>query len=401
MLKGKNIVLCITGGIAAYKAVAAASGFVKNGARVDVIMTKHAQEFITPLSLRSITKTPVVTDMFTEPSSLDIAHISLAQKADAIVIAPATANIIGKIACGIADDMVSTTVMAAKAPVIIAPAMNTNMYENPIVQENIQKLKTMGYIFMEPDTGLLACGTEGKGRLPEPEKIVERVILEIARPKDLKGLRVLVTAGPTREAIDPVRYISNGSSGKMGYAVAEAAVLRGAQVTLVSGPTSLKAPMGVNIVNVLSAEEMYDAVLDRSADCDIIVKAAAVGDFRPESVSEDKIKKESGFGEIRLVKNRDILAELGKIKPDNQTLVGFCMETRGLIESARRKLNAKNLDMIAANNLKTEGAGFGTDTNEVTLLFADGRENEALSGTKLEIADRILSEAKALRDKKL
>lgn len=401
MLKGKNIVVCVTGGIAAFKAVGAVSGLVKHGANVDVIMTKHAQEFVTPLSFRSITKTPVITDMFDEPQTMEIAHISLAQKADAFVVAPATANIIGKIACGIADDMVSTTIMATKAPVIIVPAMNTNMYENPIVQENIQKLKSLGYVFMEPDSGLLACGTEGRGRLPEPEKIVERVILEIARPKDLKGLKVLVTAGPTREAIDPVRYISNGSSGKMGYAAAKMAALRGAEVTLVSGPVNLEPPMGAELVSVVSAENMYDAVIKESSSFDIIVKAAAVGDFRPAEAASDKIKKENATGEVKLAKNRDILAELGRIKPDNQVLVGFCMETRELISSAERKLKAKNLDMIAANNICDAGAGFGTDTNIVTLLFADGHEREELSGTKEEIADVILSEAKRIRDEKL
>ncbi len=400
MLKGKNVCLCVTGGIAAYKAAAVASGLVKRGARVDVIMTKHAQEFITPLTFRSITKTPVVTDMFGEPRTMEVEHISLAQKADVFVIAPATANIIGKIACGIADDMVSTTVMATRAPVIIVPAMNTGMYENPVVQENITKLKGLGYIFMEPDSGPLACGTSGKGRMPQPEKIVERVSAEIARPKDLKGLKVLVTAGPTREAIDPVRFISNGSSGKMGYAAARAAVLRGAEVTLVSGPTALEAPVGAELVGVTSAEEMYNAVTERAPEADIIVKAAAVGDFRPETAAADKIKKENSDSVIRLCRNKDILAELGRTKPEGQVLVGFCMETRELLASAEKKLKAKNLDMIAANNLKTEGAGFGTDTNVVTLLFADGRPPIQLSGTKDEIADSILTLAAKIRNEK-
>lgn len=401
MLKGKNIVLCVTGGVAAFKAVSIASGLVKAGARVDVIMTKNAQEFVTPLSFRSITKTPVITDMFDEPESMDIAHISLAQRADAFLIAPATANIIGKIANGIADDMVSTTVMATRAPVIIAPAMNTNMYDNPIVRENMNRLKALGYIFIEPDSGMLACGTEGRGRLPDPEKIVERVIMEIALAKDLKGLKVLVTAGPTREAIDPVRYISNGSSGKMGYAAAKMAAMRGAEVTLVSGPVNIPAPIGVNVVNVTSAEDMYQAVVSRAAEADIIVKAAAVGDFRPAEAAEDKIKKDTGAGELRLVKNKDILAELGRTKPEKQVLVGFCMETRDLLESAAHKLKAKNLDMIAANNLKTEGAGFGTDTNVVTLLFADGRPEVRLDGSKEDVACELLTLAKELRDKKL
>lgn len=400
MLKGKNIVLCVTGGIAAFKAVSIASGLVKKGARVDVIMTKHAQEFVTPLSFRSITKTPVVTDMFEEPKVTEIAHISLAQRADAFVIAPATANIIGKIAWGIADDMVSTTVMATKAPVIIVPAMNTNMYENPIVQENMARLKSHGYIFMEPDSGLLACGTSGAGRLPEPEAIVEMVDFEIGRPKDLKGIKVLVTAGPTREAIDPVRYITNGSTGKMGYAAAKAAAMRGAEVVLVSGPVNIPAPMGAEVVNVTTAEEMYEAVTSRSENFDIIIKTAAVADFRPASVSGDKIKKEAGASEIKLERTRDILAELGKNKTEGQVLAGFCMETRELIESAARKLKNKNLDIIAANDLNTPGAGFAADTNVVTLLFADGRENAELNGSKEEVADAILSEAAELLCKK-
>ncbi len=401
MLKGKNVVLCVTGGIAAFKAAALASRLCAMGAVVDVIMTEHAQEFITPLTFRSITKTPVVTDMFGEPASMEIEHISLATKADIFVIAPATANIIGKIAAGIADDMVSTTVMATKAPVLIVPAMNTNMYENPIVQENINKLKGLGYIFMEPGEGRLACGTSGKGRMPEPEEIAERVAFEIACPKDLKGVKVLVTAGPTREAIDPVRFITNGSTGKMGYAAAKNAAMRGAEVTLVSGPVNLKPPVGVNVINVVSARDMYKAVTEISSGFDIIVKAAAVGDFRPEAEAENKIKKENASGEIRLVKNADILAELGRRKEEKQVLTGFCMETKDLLQSAGKKLREKNLDIICANNLKTEGAGFGTDTNVVTVLFADNRENLELRGSKEEVASAILSQAKAILDKKL
>ncbi len=393
MLKGKNIVLCVSGGIAAYKAAGVASSLVKLGARVDVIMTRHACEFVAPLTFRSITKTPVVTDMFAEPMTLEIEHISLAQRADAFVIAPATANVIGKIAGGIADDMLSTTVMATRAPVIIAPAMNTNMYENPIVQENIKKLSSLGYIFIEPDSGRLACGADGKGRLPEPEAIVERVCLEIAREKDLAGLKVLVTAGPTREAIDPVRFISNYSTGKMGYAVARMASLRGAEVTLVSGPTALSAPMGVKLVRVNSAEDMYTAVTDFSREADIIVKTAAVADFRPAAANENKIKKDGSVPEIKLEKTRDILAELGKNKPAGQALVGFCMETEELIASAEKKLKSKNLDIIAANDLNTPNVGFAADTNTVALLFADGSRSYTVSGKKEHVADTILSEA--------
>ncbi len=400
MLKGKNIVLCVTGGIAAFKSVSIASGLVKLGARVDVIMTEHAQEFVTPLSFRSITKTPVVTDMFAEPDHTDIAHISLAQRADVFVIAPATANIIGKIASGIADDMVSTTVMATRAPVIICPAMNTNMYENPIVQANIEKLRSCGYIIFEPDSGLLACGDVGKGRLPEPEAIIERVALEIARPKDLQGLKVLVTAGPTREAIDPVRFITNHSSGKMGYAAARAAAMRGAEVTLVSGEVSIKPPLGVKLIGVASAEDMYREVISCADGADIIVKAAAVADFRPAEISADKLKKADGKEEIRLERTKDILAELGRRKGAGQVLAGFCMETRELLESAEQKLRSKKLDLIAANSLNDEGAGFGADTNVITLLFADGKDSMELRGSKLEVADTILSEAKRIRDSK-
>ncbi len=397
MLKGKNVAVCVTGGIAAFKAVSVVSGLVKLGAGVDVIMTAHACEFVTPLTFRSLTKTPVVTDMFAEPEHMDIAHISLAQKADLFVIAPATANVIGKLACGIADDMLTTTVMATRAPVLIVPAMNTNMYDNPIVRENIAKLKRLGYLFMEPAEGPLACGASGRGRMPEPAEIIERIKLEIAREKDLKGLRVLVTAGPTREAIDPVRYISNGSSGKMGYALAAAAALRGAETTLVSGPVALEPPAGVETVSVVSATEMYEAVLSRSADSDIVIMAAAVGDFRPESVSEEKIKKSSCVSELRLAKNPDILAELGRRKGENQVLAGFCMETEDLISRAREKMERKNCDMIAANNLKTPGAGFAVDTNVVTLLFRDGREPVKLSGAKTDIAHEILTKAARLR----
>lgn len=392
MLEDKNIVVCVTGGIAAFKAVSVVSSLVKLGARVDVIMTDHAREFVTPLTFRSITKTPVITDMFEEPKDMEIAHISLAEKADALLICPATANIIGKIAAGIADDMVSTTVMATKAPILICPAMNTNMYENPIVQGNIRRLKELGYRFLEPDSGRLACGTNGRGRLPEPDTVVDWLIGEITCKKDLSGLKVLVTAGPTREAIDPVRYISNGSSGKMGYSVAAAAAARGAEVTLVSGPVNLKAPVGIETVDVISAADMYRAVMERESEYDIIVMAAAVGDFRPEAAADDKIKKSAGVPEIRLVPNPDILAELGK-RRSRRVLVGFCMETRGLLESAAEKLKNKNCDMIVANDLNTPGAGFGTDTNVVTVLFRDGRENLEMRDTKAAVADAVLTEA--------
>ncbi len=399
MLKGKNIVVCVCGGIAAFKAISVVSILVKMGARVDVIMTDHAREFVTPLSFRSIAKTPVITDMFEEPDVTEIKHISLAQRADAFVICPATANIIGKIANGIADDMVSTTVMATRAPTIIVPAMNTNMYENVIVQGNIAKLKDLGYIFMEPDSGLLACGISGKGRMPEPEKIAQRVALETAMEKDLNGLNVLVTAGPTREAIDPIRYISNGSSGKMGYAIAANAAMRGANVRLVSGPVSLDTPMGVENIPVVSARDMHRAVMENREYADIIVMAAAVGDFRPETRAENKIKKNTAVDELRLTKNPDILAELGKERRPGQVLVGFCMETQNLIACATEKLYRKNADIIVANDLNTMGAGFGVDTNVVTVLFRDGREPISLSDTKQRIAHEILSVAAGIKKK--
>jgi len=396
LLKGKSVVIGVCGGIAAYKAVDLASRLKKLGAEIDVIMTQNAQKFVTELTFRSITHRPVITDMFEKPAQWDVRHISLAKKADLLVIAPATANIIGKIASGIADDMLSTTVMATKAPVLIVPAMNQNMYENPIVQQNIEKLKGLGYLFMEPETGYLAEGTSGKGRMPEPPAIVEEVLRILKPIRDLEGIRMLVTAGPTREPIDPVRYISNNSSGKMGYAVAKAALKRGADVLLISGPVSLEKPEGAQIISVTTAQEMYEAVMKNYEDCNCIVMVAAVADYRPKKVSEFKIKKDSSFDAIELEQTVDILNELGKIK-GNRILAGFCAETDNLMKNAIGKIKQKNLDLIFANDVTQEGAGFGTDTNIIKIIRKDGTVTDLPLLSKLEAADRIMDEIAALK----
>lgn len=396
LLKGKSVVVGVCGGIAAYKAVDVVSRLKKHGAEVDVIMTAHAERFVTPLTFRSLSHRPVITDMFEEPGQWDIKHISLAQKADMFVIAPATANIIGKLASGIADDMLSTTVMATKAPVLIVPAMNFNMYANPIVQQNIVKLKELGYLFMEPDTGVMAEGSSGKGRLPGPSVIVEEVLGILKPVRDLEGLKVLVTAGPTREPLDPVRYITNHSSGKMGYAVAEAAADRGAEVLLISGPVSIEKPAGVDFVAVTTAEEMYRAVMKNYEAFDAIVMVAAVADYRPAEVSDIKIKKKDDELILRLEKNTDILKDLGKVK-GNRILTGFCAETNDLLENARKKIEEKNLDFIVANDVTMEGAGFGTDTNIIKLVKKDGTVIEIPLMSKLSAAHRVLDEIAAMR----
>jgi phosphopantothenoylcysteine decarboxylase/phosphopantothenate--cysteine ligase len=390
-LKGKSVVVGVCGGVAAYKVVDVVSRLVKLDACVDVIMTANAQEFVTPLTFQSISHNPVVTDMFAEPVQWDIKHIALAQKADLLLIAPATANIIGKLASGIADDMLSTTVMATKAPVLIVPAMNFNMYANPIVQQNIQKLKELGYFFMEPETGRMAEGSSGKGRLPEPPVIVEAVTEMLKPVRDLEGMKILVTAGPTREAIDPVRYLSNHSSGKMGFAAAEAAIARGAQVVLVAGPVSIEKPKGADYVSVTSADEMYAAVMEHFDSCDAVVMAAAVADYRVETPADRKIKKNDDDMTLRLVKNKDILKELGKIKGE-QILAGFCAETDHLLENAAKKVREKNLDFIVANDVTMEGAGFGTDTNIIKILRTDGSVEELPLMSKLSAAHRIMDE---------
>ncbi|AZR72973.1 phosphopantothenoylcysteine decarboxylase [Anoxybacter fermentans] len=388
MLKDKTIVVGVTGGIAAFKVVSVVSSLKKMGANVRVIMTRSATEFIQPLTFRVISNNPVHVEQFEEPKVWNVEHISLADSADLFLIAPATANIIGKIANGIADDLLSTTVMAVQAPVLIVPSMNVKMYNNPIVQQNIAKLKEYGYLFMEPNEGLQACGDVGKGRLPEPDEIVARVVYELA-PKDFRGKKVVVTAGGTREAIDPVRFLSNPSSGKMGYAIAEAAYLRGAEVVLVSAPTHLKASQGIRVIPVISAQQMYEAVLSEVEDADVVIKAAAVADYTPVKVAEHKIKKGEGNLTIELTRTPDILAELGKRKKVGQILVGFAAETQNLLENAKSKLERKNADLIIANDVSIKGSGFGVDTNKVTILSRNGKEILPMMSKK-ELAHRIL-----------
>ncbi len=389
MLKNKNIVLGVSGGIAAYKACELTSRLKKLNANVEVIMTKSASEFVTPLTFQSLSLNQVVTDMFEAPKYWEIEHISLAQKADILIIAPATANIIGKLANGIADDMLSTTVMAAKAPIVIATAMNVNMYENVIVQKNIEYLKSLGYIIIEPDEGRLACGDIGKGRMVDPAVIVEKV-LEILNPKkDLEGKTFIVTAGPTVEALDPVRFITNHSTGKMGYAIAEKAAKRGAKVYLISGPTSLNTPLGVERININSTSEMLNKVLKYFDQADVVIKSAAPSDYAPVEYSEQKIKKKDEELVIRLKKNPDIAVELGKIK-GNKILVGFAAETNDLVENAVIKIKKKNLDYIVANDVKAEGAGFGTDTNIVKIIDAAGNIDDIPIMKKIDLADIIL-----------
>jgi len=387
-LNGINVAVGVTGCIAAYKAAEVVSRLKKLGADVKVIMTKSAQEFVTPLTFGTLSKNKVICDMFALPDYSEVEHISVASGADVFLVCPATANIIGKVASGIADDFLSTTIMATKAPVIFAAAMNNNMYENPIVQDNIKKLKDYGYHFIEPDEGMLACGTTGKGRLAEIDKIVETVEFFAYNNKDLSGKKVLVTAGPTVEAIDPVRYITNHSSGKMGYAIAKAAKLRGADVTLVSGPVNLRAFEGIEVVPVKSANDMYAEVTKRTANCDIIVKAAAVADYRPKDVKENKIKK-GGSLAIELAENPDILKSIAASKGDT-VVAGFCMETENLLENAHKKLESKNLDLIFANDLSKEGAGFKTDTNIVTVLDRNGKCESLNIMEKEELAHVIL-----------
>lgn len=387
----KNIVLGVTGSIAAYKAAEIASLLVKKGYQVQVIMTPAAAEFITPLTMQSISQHPVHVDMFNTLSQWEIEHISLAQGADLILVAPASANLIGKVASGIADNLLATTIMATGAPVVFAPAMNTGMYENPVFQHWMNFLKGMGYIFIEPDEGRLACGTSGKGRLPAPEKIVAAVEQILDVRKDLDGKHVLVTAGPTREPIDPVRFLSNHSSGKMGYALAREAEKRGAQVTLVSGPTKFAPPEGVKVIAVKTAEEMFNAVKNLFPEADIVIKAAAVADFRPRQQAQEKIKKKRAVLSLELERTPDILSYLGEHK-DKQILVGFAAETRDVLTNAQDKLNRKNLDLIIANDLTQEGAGFEVDTNVATILFKGGSALTLPMMTKTELACVILDE---------
>lgn len=391
MLKGKTIVLGVTGSIAAYKIANLASMLVKEHADVHVIMTENAKNFINPITFETLTHNKCISDTFDRNFEFDVKHISLAQKADLFMIAPASANIIGKIASGIADDMLSTTIMATKCPVLISPAMNTAMYENYFVQKNMRSLMDAGYKLIEPASGYLACGDTGKGKMPEPEFLKEYILMELSHKKDLVGKKVLVTAGPTQEAIDPVRFISNHSSGKMGYEVARQAARRGAEVTLVSGRTNLACPLGVNRIDVLSAADMKDAVVSNADDTDIFVMAAAVADYRPAVVSDSKIKKKDGAMAIELTRTEDIIAGICENKRENQFVCGFSMETDNLIENSKSKLERKKLDMIVANNLKVEGAGFRGDTNVAVIIKPDSiTELDIMS--KAELADVILDE---------
>lgn len=392
MLNNKTIVLGVTGGIAAYKAAEVVSGLKKLGADVKVIMTKSATEFIAPLTFMSLSQNPVCSDMFAVPDAWETKHISLAKAADVFAVLPCTANVIGKFANGIADDMLTTTLLATKAPILIAPAMNTNMYENPIVQENIQKLKNSGCSFIGPACGRLACGDTGNGKMALPSDIINEIVrLAKLADRDLSGKKVMVTAGATQEAIDPVRYITNHSSGKMGYAIAKAAMLRGADVTLITAPSLLPPPSHVKIVPIVSAEEMYRAVMENAGEADIIVKAAAVADFTPENTASQKIKKGSASPNLPLKSTHDILKELGsKYGGTGKILVGFCMETENLIANAQKKCIEKNIDIIAANSLTEEGAGFGTDTNIVTFIMRSGTQITTPRMPKFDVANALL-----------
>ena len=388
MFKGKNIILGVTSSIAAYKSANVASALVKKGCNVNVLMTENATNFINPLTFEELTKHKCIIDTFDRNVQYNVAHISLAVSADAFIIAPASANVIGKIANGIADDMLTTTVMACKCPVIISPAMNTNMYENPIVQDNLAKLERFGYIIVPPAEGRLACGTIGKGKMPDEQVLLDYLERALSDKQDFKGKRVLVTAGPTQESIDPVRYITNHSSGKMGYAVARQAMLRGAEVTLVSGKVNLPPVPFVKMIYITTAEDMYNAVTSEFENTDIVIKAAAVADFRPKRIADDKLKKADGMDSIELEPTKDILKELGKNK-ENRFICGFSMETKNMTENSRKKLENKNLDMIVCNNLKVEGAGFQGDTNVVTVIDKTNITELGIM-SKTEVADKIL-----------
>lgn len=389
MLTGKKIVLGISGGIAAYKMANVASMLVKLNADVHVVMTKNATNFITPQTFEVLTNNRCYTDTFDRSMEIHVPHVTLGTTADAFLIAPASADVIGKIANGIADDMLTTTVLPATCPVIISPSMNVHMYENKIVQDNIKKLVSYGYEIIDADEGYLACREVGKGKLPSESILVDYILNACAKEKDLAGKKVLVTAGATQESVDPVRYITNHSTGKMGYALAKMAMLRGAEVTLVSGETSLEKPLFVNVVNIKSARDMFEAVTAVSGEQDIIIKAAAVADYRPLNVSDQKIKKSDSDMSISLERTDDILQYLGSNKKDNQFICGFSMETENMLENSQKKLIKKNVDMIAANNLKVEGAGFGTDTNIMTLITKDGYKELPLM-SKEAVADKIL-----------
>ena len=393
MLQGKTVVLGVTGGIAAYKMPNLASALVKLGCNVQVLMTQNATQFITAVTFETLTGNKALVDTFDRNFSFQVEHIAVADQADLVMIAPATANVIAKLAHGLADDMLTTTVLACNCPKIVVPAMNTKMYENPVTQDNLNTLRRYGWEVVEPASGYLACGAVGKGKLPEPEVLLQVILHDLAHEKDMMGKKVLVTAGPTQEALDPVRYLTNHSSGKMGYAIAQAAARRGAQVTLVSGPVALKRLPYVETVDVVSAQEMFEAVAVRAAEQDILIKAAAVADYRPMMVAENKMKKSDDALSIPLERTQDILGWLGQHRRPGQFLCGFSMETQNMVENSRKKLEKKQVDMIAANNLKVEGAGFGVDTNLLTLITKDGLDELPLVSKEAAadlLLDRIL-----------
>ena len=393
MLKGKTVVLAVSGSIAAYKIASLASALGKLHADVQVLMTQNATNFINPITFETLTGNKCLVDTFDRNFQYSVEHVALAKRADVVLVAPASANVIGKIANGIADDMLTTTVMACKCKKIISPAMNTQMFENPIVQDNLKKLEHYGYEVIQPAVGLLACKDVGAGKMPEPETLLEYILREVAYEKDLKGKKILVTAGPTQEPIDPVRYLTNHSSGKMGYAIAKVCSMRGADVTLISGKTAIKPPLFVDVVPVTTARDMYEAVTSRFDQQDIVIKAAAVADYRPKTISDQKVKKADGELSIEMERTDDILKYLGEHKREDQFLCGFSMETEHMLENSRKKLEKKNLDMIVANNVKVEGAGFAGDTNIVTLITKDDETQLPLLSkeeTAVEIMNKIL-----------
>ena len=398
MLKGKTVLLGVTGGIAAYKAAGLASALVKQHAAVEVVMTQHATEFITPLTFEQLTGRKVMVDTFDRNFVHQVEHISLAQRTDLVIIAPATANICAKLAHGLADDMLTTTVLACRCPKLIAPAMNTNMYENPVTQDNLDTLRRYGWEVIAPASGRLACGAVGPGKLPEPETLLQYVLYHLALSHDLEGKRILISAGPTQEALDPVRYLTNHSTGKMGYALARMAMLRGAEVTLVSGPVSIAPPPFVRLVPIVSAQDMFEAVTAHAPQSDLIFMAAAVADYTPVQYADDKIKKHDADMQIPLKRTQDILGYLGEHRKENQIICGFSMETRDMLENSRAKLQKKRVDMICANNLKVPGAGFGVDTNVITMITqTETTELPLLS--KDEAANAILDKAIGLSNR--
>ncbi len=398
MLKDKNILLCISGGIAAYKMPNLASMLVKQGCNVNVIMTKSAENFITAKTFEALTGNPCITDTFQTTYPIAIHHIKLATEADYVMLSPATADIIGKLAHGIADDMITSTLLACKCPIAVAPSMNVNMYENPVVQDNIEILKKYGYRIIEPATGYMACRATGKGKMPEPAELFKHIEKELAYKHSLKGINILVTAGATKEKLDPVRYITNNSTGKMGYAIAKVAMLKGANVTLVTGHTALEDIAFVNTIKVESAEDMYNAVTANAKNADIIIKAAAVADYTPLTVADNKIKKSDSDMSIPLKRTKDILKELGTQKTNKQFICGFSMETENMLENSVKKLESKNIDMIVANNLKQSGAGFGTDTNVITMITRNSLTELPIM-SKEECAEKLLDRISELRNK--